>query len=89
MNFLKDNKAQLSIEGIMSGVIAVIVYLILVAYVFNPLFASFQTAAENQSGSFGAVFTTLMLILIDVIIPLLLFVTMFQLARPKVEVQQY
>jgi uncharacterized protein (UPF0333 family) len=83
-----DNKGQLSIEGIISATIAVIIYIIVASYVFLPIYNVMSPQLNNVAGGYGAIASSLILVGIYIIMPLLLIVTMVQYVRPRVEIQQ-
>ena len=81
-------KGQLSIEGIVSAIVAVILYIVAAAYVFLPIFQTMQPSLENTGGAYGTTASTIILVLIYIIIPMLLIVTAVMYVRPRVEIQQ-
>jgi len=80
-----DKKGQLSIENLISIVIGLIMYIILAAYVFGPIYDALSPALENSeiTGSYGALASTMLLIIVYLILPLLLIATAFLLLRPN------
>jgi hypothetical protein len=79
----------MSIEGIISSIIVVIVYMIVAAFVFMPIYnimaPTIIACAEN---GYGTIATTLIMIAVFVIVPLLLVATMVSVARPRTEYVQ-
>jgi hypothetical protein len=83
-----DGKAQLNIESLIAIPLLVIMYIILAAYVFQPIFTAFQPSLENTSGNYGTMASTILLILIYFVMPVMIIMSAFLLLRPKYEVQQ-
>ncbi len=87
--FSTDQRGQLSIEGIVSGIIVVILYFIMAGYVFAPIYGILAPVIiACASGGYGTIATTLLSIAVYVIMPVLLMATMVTMARPKVEYVQ-
>lgn len=87
--FSLDQSGQMSIEGIISGVIAVILYLIVAGFVFAPIYNLLAPTIIACAGSgYGLMATSLLSIAIYVIMPLLLIVAMLTMSKPRTEYVQ-
>ena len=80
-----DKRGQLSIESLIAIVVGVIMYIVLAAFVFGPIFDVMSPTLENSAitGQYGALASTMLLVLIYLVLPLLLISTAFLLLRPN------
>jgi len=83
-------KGQLNIESLITIVVGLIMYIVIAAYVFGPIYDALSPALENEAvtGSYGALASTMLLIIVYLILPLLLIASAFMLLRPRYEIQQ-
>jgi amino acid transporter len=85
MKKLLNAKGQMNIESIITMIVLLIVYIIAASYVFKPVFDIMSPTLENTSGSYGSVASTIVLVLVYIIIPILLISSATMLLRPRVE----
>ena len=70
MNLTKNNKGQISFEGIIGATVAVIMILILSVSVFFPIYNIFSDNLASVPGGFGNTAGTILLVAMFVIFPL-------------------
>jgi hypothetical protein len=85
-NILADENAQMSIEGIFTGIVSAMVYLMAAGYLFGPIYNTLSPAFDNVPGGYGAMSLGLILLWIYVVMPLLLVAGSIYLIRPSQQI---
>lgn len=80
-----NSRGQLTIESIIATVIAFIMYTVLAAYVFLPVYNAMEGQLTNAGGTYATIVKSLLLIGIFIILPMLLIASAAMAMRPRME----